>query len=83
METLNPNPTTDWHFCVSYLHWSGLNNKVLTAKQQQEVRKLGDGFGKGITDPNLIWDWSHVRDSSPEAVTAMANKIKELAGVKG
>lgn len=75
---LNPEPTTDWNWVVSYLHWSGLNKTVLTPAQRREVRLLADGYGKGVTDPNLVFDWSHVRDSSEEAVKAMADRIKHF-----
>jgi len=68
---------TDWTVVVAYLHWNGTHSKVLTTRQQGQVRMLADGFGKGVTDPDLVWDWSHVRDSSESAITAMANKIKE------
>jgi hypothetical protein len=79
MSSTNINKA-NWDLVVSYLHWGGANEKALTTAQQREVRLLGDGFGKGMTEADIIWDWSHVRDSSSEAVDAMAAKIRELVG---
>lgn len=77
-EIANCEPQTDWDVVVSFLHWNGSHSKALTTQQQANVRTLADGFGKGITDLDLVWDWSHVRDSSEEAIKAIADKIKHF-----
>ena len=59
--------SADWKFI-----WFILRRTTLIEGQDQtKIRALGDGFGQ-TTDPDLLFDWSHVRDSSDQAVTAMA-----------
>lgn len=48
-----------------------------------EVYQAADGFGAGLLSDELMeindgWDWSHIRDSSPQAFTAMANILRPL-----
>lgn len=76
----------DWQLVVAYLHHSGERRNDLPVHVQAEIRLFhADGFGKlrnmAQDDPSvevevLVWDWSHVRDSSPEAVKAMADAIR-------
>jgi hypothetical protein len=40
------------------------------------VLAQADGYGRGITDPVLLWDTSHWRDSSPEAIRVMAAMLR-------
>ena len=52
---------------------------------ERDVRVLADGFGPDVDDTDeegreMLWDWSHVRDSSPRAWAAMADKVRELTG---
>lgn len=65
-------------FVVGFLHWNGENHGKLTRADEVRVRSLADGFGPGVTpaNPDLFWDWSHVRDSSDEAFTAMAAMLE-------
>lgn len=67
----------NWTFLVGYLHHSGERYGSLSNTEQAYVRSHGDGFGE-TTDPDLLWDWSHVRDSSPPAVSAMAGALRRL-----
>lgn len=55
---------------------SGARRHVLSGAEQYAVRKLADGFGAGLTNPDLLWDWSHVRDSSDAAFVRMALRIR-------
>lgn len=51
----------------------------LTEADYEAVYLLGDGFG-ALTEQGaaaLNWDWSHVRDSSPAAITLMAVRLRE------
>jgi hypothetical protein len=72
----------DWKIVVAALHYS--SETALPARTQVSVRELGDGFGS-LRGPkteavlDMLWDWSHVRDSSPEAVAKMAGMIRRLA----
>jgi hypothetical protein len=69
----------DWDLVVAFLHHDGIHRDLLNDKQKGMVRLEGNGFGdlKGAQlAPDLLWDWSHVRDSSPDAVKRMADKIR-------
>jgi len=63
---------------VSHLHCNGADRDILTEVENGHVRYLADGFGPGVRDPELLGDWSHVRDSSDVAVRRMADEIREL-----
>ena len=81
--TLRPT-TTDapipegiaWQIVAMCLHHNGqLHARTKELRADQSARTLADGFGPGVTDPDLLWDWSHVRDSSPSAIQAMAEHL--------
>lgn len=77
---LNQNLTVaeaNREFVMSYLHPKGWRHEDLTPALQQVVRYEGDGFGRTY-DLDLVWDWSHIRDSSSEAFAAMAATIRRL-----
>ena len=57
----------DLAFVHQYLHYNGACYSVLCADVRREALTLCDGFGR-TEDPDLLYDWSHVRDSSPEAL---------------
>ena len=72
-------------YVVSFLHHTGENKGHINATIDSDTRYLhGDGFGS-LQDGNydmdtirdLVWDWSHVRDSSDEAFIAMAKYISK------
>ena len=72
---------SDWELVVWCL--SPTKDKLghlITTVQAEAARRLADGFGTvvGSTEPELVflWDWSHVRDSSPTAVAAMAAYLR-------
>ncbi len=54
----------------------------LTAAEMTTAFGLGDGLGsrsaEEMTNINSGWDWSHVRDSSPAAIRAMAEYLRSL-----
>lgn len=68
---------TDHEIVVAFLHHNGHLNAVLSAQQQQDIRLLADGFGQ-TSNLDLVWDWSHVRDSSDEGFARMATAIRGL-----
>lgn len=72
----------EWDLVVQHLHYTGDHYGTLTDAQHRRVRRLGDGFGAGVTDPDMLYDWSHIRDSSPAAVTAMADAIRRINGAR-
>lgn len=66
----------DRELVIAYLHHSGSQSDLLPEGIAWEVYCLADGFGRREPDElagiNGGWDWSHVRDSSPEAFARMA-----------
>jgi len=70
---------TKFTFIHSVLHFNGAKRDLLTPEQMLDVRKLADGYGAGTVDPVLLWDWSHVRDSSDSAIDLMYARIWELS----
>jgi hypothetical protein len=72
-------------YVMSFLHYTGENTKHITEKQATDIKFYhADGFGNlsektNNTDSELLkdmlFDWSHVRDSSDEAFLAMAKAI--------
>ena len=64
-------------FLVPYLHYDGQDKDALNPDVRREALMLCDGYGK--TDkPELLYDWSHVRDSTVEAL-AEARRYIEAA----
>lgn len=71
-----------WKMVCSYMHYNGDKYGTLNDSQMWEVYCLADGFGK-MSSEQLIeindgWDWSHIRDSSREAINNMALRILEM-----
>ena len=68
-------------FAYHYLNFAGDYSSVLPDNVQFKIRfELANGFGQlDQDDPNLqdkVWDWSHVRDSSDEALDRIAGAIR-------
>lgn len=77
--------SNDWPLIVSHMHFNGNRyRKDLTDEQMWTIYCLADGFGKmtsaELSKINGGWDWSHIRDSSDEAITRMANRIRDMVG---
>lgn len=65
----------DWAILVATLHHSGEHR--LPHQRQFGVRWECDGFGElpdrhGGDVDTMLWDWSHVRDSSPLGIERAA-----------
>jgi len=71
-------PQTKFAEIYEVLHFNGAKYGALTNAQSLEVRSHADGFGK-TKNPDLLWDWSHVRDSSDSAIDLMYARMHELA----
>jgi hypothetical protein len=71
-------PQTKFSAIHSVLHFNGAKYGSLTTEQGADVRSFADGFGK-TSNPDLLWDWSHVRDSSDSAIDLMYARIQELS----
>ena len=72
-------------YVVSFLHFTGENRNNISDAVNANVRyKYANGFGN-LSESNhdvetikdMLWDWSHVRDSSDEAFLAMATEISK------
>jgi hypothetical protein len=73
----------DWELVVGAMTYREEDQTVkLSDSQSQEVYLEADGFGDLKNNPEALetigWDWSHIRDSSPKAVRAMAAKIRSF-----
>lgn len=70
----------DWLVVCDTLSYKGSMRRLFTDKEREQIQTLADGFGKiDASTPGyaeMIWDWSHVRDSSDAAVQAMAAEIR-------
>lgn len=56
---------------MAYLHYTGENHDRLSRSQWEGCWFLADGFGKQMDRKfaeEQCWDWSHIRDSSEEAL---------------
>ena len=64
-------------YLVPFLHYNGKRWDELDPSVRMEAVMLCDGYGQ-TDNPDLLGDWSHVRDSSVEALAA-ARKYIETA----
>lgn len=65
-------------FVMDHMSPTGAKSDRLNQQQWERVYLEADGFGLiGRAFANeQCWDWSHVRDSSPEAIDRMARAIR-------
>ena len=81
---MNTTTTTttipDWDTVVAHMHYNGDSRDALTQPQADQVWLLADGFGRQTIGfiREQCYDWSHIRDSSPAAIAAMADRIRHL-----
>ena len=72
-------------YVMSFLHHTGENTEHINNQQEVDIKFYhADGFGNLSEKTNnrdseslkdMLFDWSHVRDSSDEAFLAMAHAI--------
>lgn len=71
-----------WDLVCAHMYYMGQQSHILTNAQKWEVYCLADGFGKmspkQLIEINDGWDWSHIRDSSDDAIKAMGLRILEM-----
>jgi hypothetical protein len=72
----------DRELVMACLHWNGALRFEIGSELHSAVRSLADGFGPNVTEPDMFWDWSHVRDSSDEAFVAMAKALRVVLEAK-
>jgi hypothetical protein len=83
VDDVERSPEHDRSFVMRYLSHAGQFYGLLKVDEMRAVRMLADGFGTLVELPadspvavdDLVWDWSHVRDSSDEAFARMAEAI--------
>lgn len=72
---------SDWDLIVAF---NGLAMEVTSVSKRirtevvNETWKHQDGYGAPGQTPVQGWDWSGIRDSSPKAVSNMANTIRQI-----
>lgn len=64
----DPIRSTQWAIVCACLHYDGKAYDALDTIAQLGARRICDGFGEGCSNHDLLWDWSHVRDSSELAI---------------
>ncbi len=74
----------DWELTVATLAVYGSANRILPEAAERRVRAHADGFGKlsivDLEQHGCLFDWSHIRDSSPAGLGNVARAIRtELA----
>lgn len=76
------NPEITRAVVMAFMSYSGEFRSLLGSSKWVRVGKLADGFGANSGDlwASQDYDWSHVRDSSPEGVQAMASAIYAIVG---
>lgn len=84
--TSNACQVSDWDLIVATMNYTGVASRALDGNAFLAAAAEGDGYGKmsaqDLTRRGLAYDWSHVRDSSPEAIKAIANSIRNSLGPK-
>lgn len=72
------NSTTNEKTLREYLHHSGENSNALSPDQIRQAWKIADGYGQLNDDgvEELLWDWSHIRDSSDEAKAELVTFVR-------
>lgn len=70
----------DWDLIVAVMGIRGNANRILPAAADRRVRAHADGFGKmsivQLEKLAILYDWSHIRDSSPSGQRAVAMAIR-------
>lgn len=78
------NLETDWALIVATLGHSGFAGSLLHRDDKWAAYCMCDGFGSMTPDQLLKlndgWDWSHIRDSSQDALTQVAIFVKGRIG---
>lgn len=67
--------TDDRKLVISHMKYDGKHTDALPSKYGDRIYRMADGFGAA---PPPYPDWSHIRDSSNEAMKRMANEIRRM-----
>ena len=66
----------NWKFLFMYLR--GELAHCLSDADRTRIIRHADGFGAVRESSPMFSDWSHVRDSSPQAIRAMCKELKSI-----
>lgn len=70
----------NWDLIVRYMHYKGDKRDVLPEDIMWKIYCAADGFGRlpprELEQINGGWDWSHIRDSSEQAINLMSAIIR-------
>lgn len=76
----------DLIFLHDYLYHSGKLKYRLNTACHIEAMTLCDGYGQmteeGLKAQDIVWDWSHVRDSKPDALAEARAYIEGVLRLK-
>ena len=72
----------DFDLIYEYLFSQGVPHKLLPEAQVEVCYSKADGYGNltrsELIVRDLVWDWSHIRDSSEKALDQVATTLKEF-----
>lgn len=73
-----------WREACEFLHFSGKRRDTFGTPAQDRMDRgawaLQDGYGQPGYTPAQGWDWSGIRDSSPEAKARMISAVEKEVG---
>jgi len=71
---------SDWDLLAAVLHWNGSLRGIVGSELDTHLFVMCDGFGKRTAAElaDMDWDWSHVRDSSDEAIARAASMLRAV-----
>lgn len=75
----------DWELCCEHLAPSKAGQSPLPQATLEKAFCSADGFGdvgRKVLTFNNGWDWSHVRDASPEGLRRAANVLRRALGLE-
>jgi hypothetical protein len=75
------NKLRDWDLIVAVMGIRGNANRILPEAADRRVRANADGFGRmsivELKRLGILYDWSHIRDSSDAGQRAVARAIRQ------
>lgn len=79
----DPTRSTEWAIVCACLSHTGKAHDAVDTIAQLGARRLCDGFGEACSNHELLWDWSHVRDSTELAIARAARFLMRRFLLKG
>lgn len=73
---------TPYDLLVAFLHPSGVRKGSLLSYQEDSLLRTLDGYDRAAVarDPSLIYDPSHIRDASDEALERAFRSLEFMLG---